>query len=226
MGFRTPLVLAFIATVSLGSVTSIPALAQPATGTGKSPIVIPADIQDAERAYRRGELADARQRIERYLAKEPKDARARFLRGLILIEQRQPDAAIAAFSELALEQPELPEPHNNLAVLYAARGEYDKARDALQSALLANPNDAIAHENLGDIYVRLAQRSYERAMTAGAGGRALRDKLTVARELARSSKPPAATGQPPAGGGGASSAPGPSPAASPSTPSPTTGATQ
>lgn len=186
MGFRTLLALAFCFIVAWS------VQAQPASGgTGKTPVVTAAEVQEAERAYRRGEYAEARQQIERFLQKEPKDARARFLRGLILVEQRQADAAIAAFSELALEQPELPEPHNNLAVLYAARGEYDKARDALQSALLANPNDPIANENLGDIYVRLAQRSYERAIAGGGAGRALRNKLTLARDLTRGIKPEA-----------------------------------
>lgn len=204
MGFRTLLALAFC------FIVACPVQAQPAAGVGagKTPVVVAADVQEAERAYRRGEYAEALQQIERFLQKEPKDARARFLRGLILVEQRQSDAAIAAFSELALEQPELPEPHNNLAVLYAARGDYDKARDALRSALLANPNDPIANENLGDIYVRLAQRSYERAIASGGAGRALRDKLTLARDLTRGVKPAAP------------------PAASVPSPSTTTGAPQ
>ncbi len=219
MGFRTPLVLAFCSTLLFCAIGARPIAAQPASAAGKSPIVVPAEVQEAERAYRRGEYDDARQRIEQFLKKEPKDSRARFLRGLILIEQRQPDAAIVAFNELAMEQPELPEPHNNLAVLYAARGDYDKARDALQSALLANPNDAIAHENLGDIYVRLAQRSYERAIAGGAGGRVLRTKLTLARELAQGAKPATGSGQAtPSNPGAPAAAVTPSP--------PTTGVTQ
>jgi len=47
--------------------------------------------------------------------------------------------------------PELPEPYNNLAVLYAARGDHDGARDALLRAISTHPSYATAHENLGDI---------------------------------------------------------------------------
>lgn len=222
----TWVIAAVLVSASLvAAVIRSPAHAQSASPSGKSPIVVPAEIEQAERAYRRGEHDEARQLVDRYLEKDPKNARARFLRGLILIEQRQPDAAISAFSELAREQPELAEPHNNLAVLYAARGDYDKARDALQSALLANPKDPIALENLGDIHVRLAQRAYENALAAGAGGRALRDKLGLARELARGAKPPA--------GASPSTSPGTGPIPNPSNsaptisnPSPTSGATQ
>ena len=54
------------------------------------------------------------------------------------------------------DYPELPEPHNNLAVLYAQKGDYELARDELEAAIGAAPDYAIAYENLGDIYARLA----------------------------------------------------------------------
>ena len=79
--------------------------------------------------------------------------------------------------------PELPEPHNNLAVLYAARGDLDRARAALDEAVRALPSYALAHENLGDIHLRLAERAYERATRADSANRAARAKLVLAREL-------------------------------------------
>jgi tetratricopeptide (TPR) repeat protein len=39
------------------------------------------------------------------------------------------------FTKLTDDYPELPEPYNNLAVLYAAAGQYDKARAALEMAI-------------------------------------------------------------------------------------------
>ena len=50
-------------------------------------------------------------------------------------EQGQDAAAIATFSALIEDYPELPEPYNNLAVLYAQKGEYEGARIALESAV-------------------------------------------------------------------------------------------
>jgi Flp pilus assembly protein TadD len=77
----------------------------------------------------------------------------------------------------------LPEPYNNLAVLQAAAGQVDSARALLETALRLDPGYRTAHQNLGDVYVRLAQRAYE----AAAGPRpepGLQNKLRLARELA------------------------------------------
>ncbi len=58
----------------------------------------------------------------------------------------------------------MPEPRNNLAVLYAQKGEYALARDELERAIQTAPDYAVAHENLGDVYARLAEVEYEKTM--------------------------------------------------------------
>ncbi|SSZ76691.1 Predicted O-linked N-acetylglucosamine transferase, SPINDLY family [Bordetella pertussis] len=62
--------------------------------------------------------------------------------------------------------PELPEPWNNLAALYASRGELERAQDSLQMALRANPDYAAARANLGDIQLMMALRTYPRRRLA------------------------------------------------------------
>ncbi len=67
--------------------------------------------------------------------------------------------------------------------MQAAGGQLDRARSLLESALRLDPSYRTAHENLGDVLVRLAQRAYESA----AGPRsdpALQTKLRMVRELA------------------------------------------
>lgn len=120
-------------------------------------------VDDARALLNKGQSAAALSRIDAFLKDNPKDARGRFLRGVILVEQHKSDEAIAAFRALNEERPELPEPYNNLAVLYAAKGRYEDARRVLETAILAHPGYALAHENLGDIYARMAAQSYERA---------------------------------------------------------------
>lgn len=137
---------------------------------------------------RRGELDAALKTIDSYLEKEPKDVRARFVRALVLTDRKQVDDAISAFADIVQDHPELPEPYNNLAVLYAGRGQYDQARDALLAALRANPTDATAQENLGDVYLRLAARSYEQVLRQNAASRSARLKLARLRGLG-STKP-------------------------------------
>lgn len=88
----------------------------------------------------------------------------RFIKGMILSEQGKSADAINVFQKLTEDYPELPEPYNNLAVLHASAGNYDKARVALERAIRTNPAYATAHENLGDVYAKLASQSYDKAM--------------------------------------------------------------
>jgi len=120
-------------------------------------------VDDASALLRKGQPGEALALVDKLLKENPKDARARFVRGVILTEQKKPDEAIAAFRSLNEDRPELPEPYNNLAVIYAAQGRYDDARRVLETAVIANPDYALAHENLGDIYARMAAQSYQRA---------------------------------------------------------------
>lgn len=83
---------------------------------------------------------------------------------MILSEQGKTADAINVFQKLTEDYPELPEPYNNLAVLHASAGNYDKARVALERAIRTNPAYATAHENLGDVYAKLASQSYDKAM--------------------------------------------------------------
>ena len=121
------------------------------------------EVDDARALLAKGAAEQALTRVESYLKSNPKDARGRFLRGVILTEQKKSDEAIAVFRALSEEMPELPQPHNNLGVLYAAAGRYDEARRVLEMAILADPKYALAHENLGDVYARMAGQQYARA---------------------------------------------------------------
>ncbi len=159
----------------------VSALAQTAPAP-PAPVVAP-EVQDARKLYRRGELGPALERLEKYLQAKPDDLNGRFLRGVILADQARVPDAIDAFTRITQDYPELPEAHNNLAVLYAGQGRYDRARLALEQALLANPADATAQENLGDVYIRLASQAYERAAGLAPANRSARAKLTLLREL-------------------------------------------
>src|SRR3954467_11391890 len=88
------------------------------------------DIQDASQLLRSGQHVQALERVNKILAAKPRDAQARFLKGLILTEQGNAKEAIEIFTKLTQDYPELPEPYNNLAVIYASQGQYEKARSA------------------------------------------------------------------------------------------------
>lgn len=154
----------------------------------------PAAAREIEQQYRRGETAQAMQRLNAALAARPGDAAMRFLQGVLLAESGQSRQASVVFEGLTQEFPDLPEPHNNLAVLHAAANRLDAARASLETALQLDPGYRAAHENLGDVYVRLALRAYAGALDAERPEPALQRKLLLARDLARSL--PAAGNQP------------------------------
>ncbi len=141
------------------------------------------DLAQAGELLKQGQLERALDRVDAYLSNRPKDARGRFLKGVILTEQRKGKEAIKVFAELTYDYPELPEPYNNLAVLYAAQGEYDKARAALEMAIRANPRFAVAHENLGDIYAKMASQAYDKAAQLDRSNKAAQIKLNLVKEL-------------------------------------------
>lgn len=152
------------------------------------------EIQDANKLFKQGQLAQALDKVNGYLANKPKDAQARFLKGLIVNEQGDAVGAIAIFTELTNDYPELPEPYNNLAVLYAGQGQYEKARVALEMAIRTHPSYATAHENLGDIYAKMASQAYDRALQLDKNNTGTQTKLALIRDLfgkgAQHSAPP------------------------------------
>ncbi|NGZ07007.1 MAG: tetratricopeptide repeat protein [Magnetococcales bacterium] len=131
----------------------------------------------------RKEFDGALKRLNVYLAQHPQDAQGRFLKGLILTETRQREQAIAVFQQLSKDFPELPEPYNNLAVLYAEQGHFDKAQEALTQAIKAHPNYATAHENLGDIHAKMASQAYAKALKLVPGNMVLANKVTKVKTL-------------------------------------------
>jgi tetratricopeptide (TPR) repeat protein len=122
--------------------------------------------------------AEALKRLDAYLEDHHDDIEARLFKGVILTRQGNIDEAIAAFNDLAKDRPELPEPLNNLAVLYAAQGRYEDSRKVLLRAIELEPRYDTAHENLGDVYTKLANIAYERAYTLNEKNTGARDKAS------------------------------------------------
>jgi len=141
------------------------------------------DAQDVSKMIRAGQNDQAMQRIDAVLAQKPRDAQMRFFKGLILTEEGKSNDAIQVFLHLTEDYPELPEPYNNLAVLYASQGEYEKARAALEMAIRTHPSYATAHENLGDVYAKLASQAYDKALQLDSNNTAAQSKLALIKEL-------------------------------------------
>ena len=158
------------------------------------------NLADAQRLIKRGDYAQALERVNAQLADTPNEAQANFLKGVIYTETNQNAEAIAVFTKLTEDYPEMPEPYNNLAVLYARQKLYDKARMALEMAIQANPSYAVAYENLGDLHAKQASQAYAKAVQLDAGSKRTKAKLALANDLLKTPAkpvPPADTNTPP-----------------------------
>ncbi|MDP8566731.1 nuclear transport factor 2 family protein [Methylophilus aquaticus] len=141
------------------------------------------ELREINQLSEQGNQVAALDRVNSYLAANPKNAEAMFMRGVIMVELGKRDEAIKAFTDLTDKYPNLPEPYNNLAVLYADQGQYDKARKALESAIKTHPSYATAHENLGDIYARLASEAYDKALKLDTSNTRAQSKLSMITDL-------------------------------------------
>jgi tetratricopeptide (TPR) repeat protein len=159
------------------------------------------EASDVTRLLHSGQSAEAMVKIDAYLEKHPRDMQMRFVKGVTLTEQGKTNEAITVFTKLTEDHPDLPEPYNNLAVLFAANGQYEKARTALDMAIRTNPSYATAYENLGDIHAKLASQAYDKAFQLDSSNTNAKSKLTMLRSLsgsvtAREGKTPVAYSSP------------------------------
>lgn len=142
------------------------------------------DTSDIEQLYRAGQVEQALQKADAVIATQPRAAPVRFLKGVMLSDLNRNEQAIDMFLALTQDFPELPDPYNNLAVLYAGQGQLEPALQALQSALRNDPKHLAARENLGDVYLALALQAWAAAeLTAIPDNVELKRKLRLAREI-------------------------------------------
>lgn len=154
------------------------------------------ELGEVTRLHHAGQTTAALELADKYLAGKPKDAQMRFLKSVVLADSGRSTESAALLQQLTQDYPELAEPHNNLAALHAAAGEYGRARAELEESLRLNPGYATAQENLGDVYAMLAGQAYAKALKLEPGNSALPHKLELVRQLAA-----------PGAGKGAASAP-------------------
>ena len=156
-----------------------------------APAVLADEYADVLQMHRAAKHADALKKADQYLVGKPRDPQMRFLKGVILSDTGKQDEALAMFTKLTEDFPELPVAYNNLAVIYASQSQYDKARVALEMAVRTNPGYATAHENLGDVYLRLAGQAYAKSLQLDPTARSAQAKLKMLGENAPAPTKPA-----------------------------------
>ena len=145
--------------------------------------------EEVQKSMQARDWFNALNQVDQYLINQPRDPQMRFWRARLLEQLNQADEALATYTTLAQDYPELPEVQNNLGVMLAAQGNVDEARVAFEHALRNNPDYATAHENLGDIFLHLAQRSYDNASRLDGRNKNLSKKISTLQPVLELTKP-------------------------------------
>ena len=114
----------------------------------------------AENGNPRGAL----KQLETRLSTRPDDSRAAYLKGLVLMQLGRSEEAERWYKMMQANFPDLPQPGNALAVIYAGRGDLPAAEAALRALLEKHPDHTSARVNLARLYVQMAQAEYEKAL--------------------------------------------------------------
>lgn len=141
------------------------------------------EYADVYQFIREEQFARALVTAEKSLTARPLDPQMRFIKGVIQTKLNHVADAISTFIKITKDYPDLPEPHNNLAVLYARQGQLDKARASLEIAVRTSPDYLTAYENLGDIHNQLAIHFYGKALQLDKYNINVQTKLKLANEL-------------------------------------------
>ncbi len=131
------------------------------------------DLPEVQKLIERRDFRQALVKVNQHLAQRPDSLDGRFYKGVILAEGYETQQAIAIFTQLIKDAPQMLEAYNNLAVLYARQQQYDQARSTLEAALKVDPAFAAVSANLRHTYGRLAKQAYDKALgqeSLNAGG--------------------------------------------------------
>lgn len=142
-----------------------------------------ADISKLNKLIEEKDYIEAKKIVDQLLNSDNENPQLLFIDGVLLSELGEIDKAISVFVSLTKSHPSLPEPYNNLAVLYAQSGNFDLARTALEKSIKTHPSYATAHVNLGDLYTRMASESYNQALQIDKSNKNAKTKLSLIKKL-------------------------------------------
>ena len=148
-----------------------------------STTIYAADIKSINLLIESKDYKSASEEIEKLLINDSDDPQLLFIKGVLFSEMGKQNEAIKVFEDLSKSHPNLPEPYNNLAVLYAQKGDFLAAKNALEKAIKTHPSYSTAHVNLGDLYTRMASESYNQALQIDKSNQSAKTKLSLIKRL-------------------------------------------
>ncbi len=158
------------------TIIDVPAAANEAQAQAEDAPPIPEEFSEEARAAYEGQLKTLRAQMgaeeweealkttDVLMEARPREPQVRFIRSIALTELGRGEEAKNVLLALISDFPELPEPRNNLAAMYAKAGEFTLAQRELEIAIATVPDYSVAHANLADLYLQLALQHYQKAI--------------------------------------------------------------
>ena len=136
-----------------------------------------------EKLIGRGDFDEALAIIDEALQKNPVSVQLRFQRCVAYERMGEKARAAKLYEDFIVRYPEIPEPYNNLASIYASEGKLDRAQELVERALALRPTFALAYRNLGQIYLAKAKNAFESSLSNAPGSRSVQNKIKAIDEL-------------------------------------------
>jgi tetratricopeptide (TPR) repeat protein len=111
-----------------------------------------------------GRYKQALSQISTLLDNNANDAQALLLKGNVSKLMGNTTEAASIFKQLINQYPAMPEAYNNLAVLYADKGQTALAIETLQQVFSTSDSYATAYKNLRELYNQMASSAYREAL--------------------------------------------------------------
>ena len=142
------------------------------------------NLEEIKLLLKNGKYSRAEKLLDKSIEEDKKNnPEFLFYKGIIETNIGKNNEAIETFRNLTENFPELPEPFNNLAVLYAEKGQFKLAKEILERAIKTNPSYLTAHINLGDIYTKMASEAYNKALEIDKANNIAITKLSMITQL-------------------------------------------
>ena len=141
------------------------------------------NLEEIKILLKNGKYVRAEKLVSNSIEMQPNNPELLFYKGIIETNIGKNDEAINTFRYLTEKFPELPEPFNNLAVLYAEKGQFKLAKEILEQAIKTNPSYLTAHINLGDIFTKMASEAYNKALEIDESNNIAITKLSMITQL-------------------------------------------
>jgi tetratricopeptide (TPR) repeat protein len=129
------------------------------------PVFSATPIEEIQRLIDQNSFSLAATTGDQILIEQPTNAKIQFLTAYAYQMDQQMNRAKELYEHLIQEYPELPEPRNNLAMIYLDKGNSDKASQLLIDALNTHSSYSMAYNNLGRIYRSIASATYRQAVS-------------------------------------------------------------